>query len=147
MISPSTELVPTAKPQSGFTLIEMMIVVAVIGIISAIAYPNYQRFIIKAKRTDMMSEMHNIASQIKTQKLALGRFSAVDTNGLAGSYPKQGQALYTVSITPSPLTPQWQITATPIANTQMANDGTLTLNHLGIKCRASTCGSNDEWNK
>ncbi len=147
MISPLAELVSKSKPQSGFTLIEMMVVVAVIGIISAIAYPSYQRFIIKAKRTDMMSEMHNIASQIKTQKLALGRFSAVKTTDLVGNYPKQGQALYAVTITPSKLTPQWQITATPIANTQMATDGTLTLNHRGIKCRDTACGSNDEWNK
>ena len=150
----------------GFTLIEMMIVVAIIGILAAIAYPSYQQYIIKTKRADMMSEMQNIASEIQARKLAQGSYSNALRTGLTGNYPQQGTALYNVTVETivapvlpppdplpplGPLTSEWIITATPITGTQMADDGSMTLNYVGVKCRViktvNTCGTNDEWNK
>ena len=131
----------------GFTLIEMMIVVAIIGILAAIAYPNYQQYVIKSKRTDMMSEMHNIASEIQSRKLAQGTYSNALITGLGGDYPKQGSALYTVTFTPNPLSSEWRIISTPKTGTQMANDGILSLNYQNNKCRKNKCGSSDQWNE
>lgn len=139
-------------PQSGFTLIEVMIVVAIIGILAAISYPSYQRYVIKTKRTDMMSEMQNIASTIESRKLAQGSYSNALVTGLGGDYPNQGTALYTVTIgnvagvSGTELTSKWQITATPKSG-QMATDGKLTLNYQGIKCRDTTCGTGEQWNQ
>nr|WP_317199489.1 type IV pilin protein [uncultured Psychrobacter sp.] len=141
---------PMRARQTGFTLIELMIVVAVIGILAAIAFPSYQRYVIKSKRADMMSEMHNIASDVQTRKLAQGNYADMDVTDLTVNYPRQGTALYTLAITPDPMTNQWLITSTPIAGTQMASDGNLTLNYQGVKCRVisgtNTCGTDDEWN-
>ncbi|MEK6218621.1 MAG: prepilin-type N-terminal cleavage/methylation domain-containing protein [Psychrobacter sp.] len=154
------------QTQYGFTLIELMIVIAIIGVMSAIAYPSYQQYVIKTKRTEMMGEMHNIASEIQARKLAQGSYNNNLKSGLTGDYPRQGSALYSVTIEPivvppKPLPPaptpptmlnaEWIITATPIIGTQMANDGSMTLNYLGVKCRViktvNTCGINDEWNR
>ena len=135
------------QDQAGFTLIEIMIVVAILGVLATIAYPSYQQYVIKTKRTDMMSEMHNIASEIESRKLAQGRYSSSLLTGLGGNYPKRGQALYTVSFTPNPLTRAWTITATPKTGTQMVGDGNLTLNYQGIKCRTTvTPCTSESWN-
>ena len=133
--------------QHGFTLIEVMIVVAIIGILAAIAYPNYQRYVIKTKRVDMMSEMQNIATQIESRKLAQGTYSNNLITGLGGNFPRQGPALYTISFTPNPLTSEWRIIATPNPNSQMANDGILSLNYQNNKCRGSVCGTGTAWNE
>ena len=136
----------SAKHQ-GFTLVEVMIVVAIAAVLAAIAYPNYQRYVIKSKRTDMMSEMHNIAAEIQSRKLVQGSYSNDLITGLGGNFPRQGPALYTISFTPNPLTSEWRIIATPNPNSQMANDGILSLNYQNNKCRGSVCGTGKEWSE
>ena len=145
----------------GFTLIEIMVVVAIIAVLAAVAYPSYERYIVKTKRTDMMSEMQNIGLQIESRKLAEGSYSAISVgikDEFAIEYPRQGDKLYDVTINPIPLTPpdntltdKWNVTATPKPNSKMTNDGILTLNYQGIKCRGTgvnkKCGTGDEWTK
>ena len=149
--------------QQGFTLIELMIVVAIIGVLAAIAYPSYQRYVIKSKRTDMMTEMQNIAAQIESRKLAQGRYRQVEVADFKGNFPRTGtsNAVYTITLSPTAVdssdgkekltSGNWVITATPLRDTMMKNDGTLTLNSVGLKCRNTTnstnCGIEKEWLK
>lgn len=48
--------------EKGFTLIEMMIVVAIVGIIAAIAYPSYQDSIMRSQRADAQTTLSSLAS-------------------------------------------------------------------------------------
>ena len=143
----------------GFTLIEMLIVVAIIGILTAIAYPNYQNHVKKTKRTDMMAELQNISSRIEAQKLAQGSYSNINLASVYGNtvssagtttYPVTGTALYTVSIdkvdtTKTKITAgDWKLTATPIATAMMKGDDNLTLDYHGNKCY-KTCSKDEGW--
>lgn len=152
----------TLRMQAGFTLIEIMIAIALIGILVAIAYPSYQSYVIKTKRADMMAEMQQIASRIEANKINYKRYDRiplsavftgeVDSNGTT-TFPVLGSALYRVSITPMNTAADridggaWTISAVPIPGAQMVGDGTLTINSTGRKCRDNACGTGNEWDE
>ncbi|MGB1950274.1 MAG: type IV pilin protein [Marinobacter sp.] len=50
------------RTQQGFTLIELMIVVAIVGILAAIAYPSYRDSVMKTQRTDAMTSLSRLAA-------------------------------------------------------------------------------------
>ncbi|MDH3550031.1 MAG: prepilin-type N-terminal cleavage/methylation domain-containing protein, partial [Gammaproteobacteria bacterium] len=66
--------------QRGFSLIELMIVVAIIAIISAFAYPSYDRYVIKTKRSVAQNALLQVADRQQQFFMDNKRFAADITN-------------------------------------------------------------------
>ncbi len=82
--------------QEGFTLIELMIVVAIIGILAAIAIPNFMTYQCKAKQTEAKSNLANIRTMQEAYNAEQDTYS--DSYTLIG-FSLKGDARYTYNVT------------------------------------------------
>jgi type IV pilus assembly protein PilE len=121
---------------SGFTLIELMITVTVIGILAAIAIPSYRQYIIRGNRSAAESVMMDLAN--REQQFLLSNRSYSDAATLtANGYtlPSNVSQNYTWNVTAgvdvSSSAPIFTITFTPING--QSSDVTLTLDNQGTK--------------
>lgn len=124
----------TFRRAAGFTLLELMIAVAIIGILAAIAVPNYRNYLIKANRSAAQQFMLSI-SNVQEQYLLDNRAYAdtIGAGGLGMTAPDDLSGKYTIAIsgggTASPTS--YEIIAT--ATGSQAADGNLTLDNTGAK--------------
>jgi len=84
------------KHQKGFTLIELMIVVAVIGILAAVAYPAYQDYVIRSKRGDAMNAL--AAVRIAQEKYRANNTSFADSTGTLGVSAVSGDGYWDINV-------------------------------------------------
>lgn len=128
--------------QQGFTLIEVMIVVVILGIISAIALPSYQEHVRRANRSEGMAFLQDVAARqeryFAQNNTYVTDIANVGKLGLSGTTSETGKYSLTIAATNN-----YTLTATP-ASFSDPKCGNLTLNALGTKT-ASAGSVNDCW--
>lgn len=129
------------KTQNGFTLIELMITVAIIGILTAVAYPSYIQYVTKSNRSAAESFILGVANK-QEQYMLDARQYATTLAALGMSLAAELSGKYTVDIMPpTPTTPPtYIITATP-TGTQATRDtkcGAVTIDQAGTKGKSGT---------
>jgi len=118
----------------GFTLVELVIVVAIVGILAAIAIPAYQNDMQRSRRSDGQVALMNMAAQMERYYTMNNTYSGASTPAIIGIPTASPSGYYNLSVTN--LTPSsFTLNAAPIAGGAQANDpcGTLTLTSLNVK--------------
>jgi type IV pilus assembly protein PilE len=124
----------------GFTLIELMIVVAVIGILSAVAYPAYTNYMITTRRSDGQAALLNLAALMENYFTENNTYVGATPTGLGLTSATSQQGYYNLSITTATAT-AFTLTATP-TGVQAADTtcGALTITNTNVKApNPSTC--------
>lgn len=128
----------------GFTLIEVLITVVIVGILAAIALPAYKNQIQKTRRSDAKSALVGAAEQMERYFTERGTY-ATATLGSGGIYPNTTQnGFYTLSFAGLSAT-TYTLRATPTGAQVGDPCGNLTYDYLGNKARSGTLPMDQCW--
>lgn len=137
--------------QRGFSLVELIVVMAIIGVLAAIAIPAYSQYLLKSTRSAAQSFITGLTSREEQVLLDNRAYLYPTTNALVASQlnvsvPTEVSTYYTVSVTQQTVDATtgaltnstgtvYVVIATPIAGGRMASDGVLLVSSGGTKCR------------
>lgn len=132
------------KIAHGFTLIELMIGVAIIGILAGIAYPSYMKQVEKSNRSDAKVALNDAAQRLQRCFTAHGKYNTADgvcavvdsLKSAGGIESTEGFYRVRFAANADVAAATYLLTATPIAGRRQANDNDcarFTLNQLGVR--------------
>ena len=131
------------KRQGGFTLMELMIVVAIVGILAAIAYPAYTSQVMRSQRSDARASLLATAQSLERCYTEYNSY----VNAACPALPAAStEGYYTINDAAARTAGSYSLVATPNAGSAVANDtecATLTLNNKGVQ--SSTPAGNQCW--
>jgi type IV pilus assembly protein PilE len=128
------------KKAAGFTLIELMIAVAIAGLLASIAYPSYMDSVRKSRRADAKAALSNAAQALERHYTEKNTYLNASLGDGAGSIfsdhtpidREHNSAYYILSIT-NQGAGTYSLNATPAGAMASDSCGVLTLDHLGQK--------------
>jgi len=125
--------------QNGITLIELMVVIAIIGILTTIVYPNYKSSVVKTNRAQAKVALEGLAGAMERYYSENNSYTGANFSSAGGSIPlsnkvpRDGTSNYYVLTIVSAATQTYSLKATAQSGSPQAGDGDLTLSHTGAK--------------
>ena len=142
---------------SGFSLVELMIAVVVVAVLSTIAYPSYQQYLIRGHRNAGKQFLVDLAQRQEQYLLDRREYAnALGAGGLNTTVPPDVAARYQAPVfnVPAGATPPtYTITLAPLAGGMLASDGALIISSIGQRWRDTNnngtyeAGSDESWEK
>ena len=129
---------PSGRPAAGFSLIEVMIVVVIVALLLSLAYPSYQEFLMKSRRTEA-KELLYTAAQRQQQFFTMNDVYTTNAADDLEVSTSSSNGYYTLSIAvghTGDIATSYSMSATPVTGTSQAADtacGAFTLTSLGVK--------------
>ncbi|WP_168406102.1 type IV pilin protein [Acinetobacter indicus] len=121
--------------ENGFTLIELMIVVAVIAILAAIALPSYNSYKVRANRVEVQTELMQLAQRLQSYKAMNHSYRNATLASIGGSstFPSH-QALYNIDLVIDASNQAYVLSALPTTTGAQKGNGGLSLDQTGRQC-------------
>ncbi|NHZ62536.1 prepilin-type N-terminal cleavage/methylation domain-containing protein [Massilia sp. CCM 8694] len=129
---------PGRRRSGGFTLIELIVACAVVGVLSAIAFPSYTEYVLSSHRSTAKAILSEQAQYMERYYTSKGNYTGAKE--LVLQSPKTGQARYVIKLDPL-AADSFSVTATPQGKQEADKCGTLTLDSTG-STKASTSATN-----
>lgn len=137
--------------ERGFTLMELMIAVAIVGILAAIAYPSYMQYLVRSNRSVAKADLMELQQWMERNYSLTNRYDR-DPNGapivLPFSISPRYQASnpqYQIGFSLGPTATAYTLQSVPQSNQNDIDCGTLTLSSSGVRGAtgtSATCWSN-----
>lgn len=124
----------SARPSRGFTLIELMVVIAIVGILASIAVPSYQESVRKARRGQAKADLAEAAQAMERYYTVNNTYVGADLAALGMSQsPKQGDPRYTLGFSGAVTASSFTLRAQPLGGQAEDKCGALSISNTGVK--------------
>ena len=132
------------RDNRGFTLVELLIVVTIVGILAAVAYPAYTSYVERGKRADARSALLEAAQFMERHYSAQNAYTGVVLPERLQRAPAPPASI-NYNITATTAVNAYTLTAVPVTADEC---GSLVITHTGAKTRTGTGSSHSEcWRK
>lgn len=128
--------VMNSRYQQGFTLIELMIALAIVAILAALAIPSYKQYVVRAQRKEAQAALQGLGQAMERFYAQNNTYVGTDAgSGVPAMFNDTspldgGQAVYNLRITSATAT-AYSLEAQPITGASQAGDGTVGLTSTG----------------